>query len=175
VTGGVGNDALIGDGVANNLIGGPGNDLLTGGLGSDTLNGGADADTLAETRDADFTLTDTALTIGLEGTDSLVGIEQVIITGGASRNTIDASEFSGLLTFAGGEEDDTFIIGLGTNNFAGGPGDDTLTGGDWANLWEITGQDAGRLNGDVFTEVEYLLGGAVVDTFIILLLLWLAS
>ncbi|MHC4632412.1 MAG: LEPR-XLL domain-containing protein [Planctomycetota bacterium] len=168
VTGGAGNDSLIGDEVANSLIGGPGDDVLTGGQGGDTLDGGDGADTVTETRDADFILTDAALTIGMEDPDTLWGIEQAIITGGASQNTADASEFSGLLTFAGGEDDDTLIVGLGRNSFDGGPGDDTLTGGDWANLWEITGQDTGRLNGDVFTGVETLLGGAVADTFVIL-------
>ncbi|MHC4543130.1 MAG: LEPR-XLL domain-containing protein, partial [Planctomycetota bacterium] len=168
VTGGAGNDSLIGDEAANSLIGGPGNDVLTGGQGGDTLDGGDGADTVTETRDADFTLTDAALTVGIEDQDALWGIEKAIITGGTSRNTTDASAFSGLLTFAGGEDDDTLIAGIGRNNFDGGPGDDTLTAGDWANLWEITGQDAGMLNGDVFTGVEILLGGALADTFVIL-------
>ena len=39
------NDRLIGDGQANNLMGGAGNDTLMGGAGSDTLNGGAGIDT----------------------------------------------------------------------------------------------------------------------------------
>ncbi len=168
VTGGAGNDSLIGDEAANSLIGGPGDDVLTGGQGGDTLDGGEGVDTVAETRDADFTLTDAALTIGMEDPDALWGVEQAIITGGASQNTADASEFSGLLTFTGGEDNDTLIVGLGRNSFDGGPGNDTLTAGDRANLWEITGQDAGRLNGDVFTGVETLLGGAVADTFVIL-------
>jgi hypothetical protein len=168
VTGGAGNDSLIGDEAANSLIGGPGDDVLTGGQGGDTLDGGDGVDTVTETRDADFTLTDAALTVGIEDPDALWGIEQAIIAGGASRNTTDASEFSGLLTFTGGDNNDTLIAGLGRNNFDGGPGDDTLTASDWANLWEITGQDAGMLNGDVFTGVEILLGGALVDTFVIL-------
>ncbi|MHC4499393.1 MAG: LEPR-XLL domain-containing protein, partial [Planctomycetota bacterium] len=168
VTGGSGNDSLIGDGAANSFVGGPGDDILTGGLGNDTLDGGEGADTLAEARDASFILTDAALTAELEGTDVLLGIEQAVITGGAGPNTVDASGFSGLLSFAGGEGDDTLMVGLGSNSFAGGPGNDTLTANDRANLWEITGQDTGRLNGDVFTGVESLLGGAVADTFVML-------
>ncbi|MDH4156934.1 MAG: hypothetical protein OEW00_06620, partial [candidate division Zixibacteria bacterium] len=168
VTGGAGNDSLIGDEAANSLIGGPGDDMLTGGQGGDTLDGGDGSDTVTEARDADFILTDAALTIGMEDADALWGIEEAIITGGAGQNTADASEFSGFLTFMGGEDDDTLIVGLGRSNFDGGPGNDTLTAGDFANLWEITGQDTGMLNGDVFTGVESLLGGAVVDTFVIL-------
>ena len=58
VTGGAGNDTIIGDGNANVLNGGAGNDNLSGGAGNDTFNytigdgvdtidGGADSDTLA--------------------------------------------------------------------------------------------------------------------------------
>jgi hypothetical protein len=168
VIGGAGNDALVGDGAANSLIGGPGNDTLTGGLGSDTLDGGDGADTLAETRNANIILTDSALSIGAEGTDALFGVEEAILTGGASGNTLDASGFRGSLIFAGGEDDDTLIAGQGTNSFDGGPGNDTLSAADKVNLWEIAGQDSGKLNGEVFTATETLLGGAVADTFVVL-------
>ena len=58
VTGGAGNDTIIGDGNDNVLTGGGGNDNLSGGTGNDTFNytigdgvdtidGGADSDTLA--------------------------------------------------------------------------------------------------------------------------------
>src|SRR5262245_54662984 len=38
LTGGRGNDILVGDALDNVLIGGPGRNILIGGLGSDTLN-----------------------------------------------------------------------------------------------------------------------------------------
>ncbi|MFZ4524039.1 MAG: FG-GAP-like repeat-containing protein, partial [Chlorobium sp.] len=44
--GGSGNDAFIGDAMANNLSGGDGDDTLQGGAGNDTLNGGFDDDTV---------------------------------------------------------------------------------------------------------------------------------
>jgi serralysin len=44
VTGGLGADLLSGDGLANRLDGGDGNDTLVGGPGQDTLTGGAGAD-----------------------------------------------------------------------------------------------------------------------------------
>src|SRR5215217_381032 len=46
VTGGSGNDTIVGSGVANDLNGGPGNDSLRGGLGADTYAGGAGTDTV---------------------------------------------------------------------------------------------------------------------------------
>lgn len=44
VTGGSGNDLLVGNGLANSLQGGPGNDTLWGGDGNDTLGGGQNDD-----------------------------------------------------------------------------------------------------------------------------------
>ncbi len=44
-TGGSGNDAIIGNAIANLLNGGGGNDTITGGGGNDTINGGAGTDT----------------------------------------------------------------------------------------------------------------------------------
>ena len=46
VTGGQGNNVLVGDANPNVLIGGPGRDLIIGGGGADTLNGGAGEDIL---------------------------------------------------------------------------------------------------------------------------------
>src|SRR5262249_24456244 len=47
VTGGGGNDVLVGDAANNVLLGNAGRDILIGGLGADTLNGGAGDDMLA--------------------------------------------------------------------------------------------------------------------------------
>ena len=44
VTGGSGNDALVGDGLANSLSGGSGNDWITGSGGNDALTGGSGND-----------------------------------------------------------------------------------------------------------------------------------
>jgi len=57
VTGGSGNDILIGTAAANTLVGGNGNNILLGGGGNDTLTGGTGADIL----------------IGGSGADSLSG------------------------------------------------------------------------------------------------------
>ncbi|MCX7368181.1 MAG: calcium-binding protein [Alphaproteobacteria bacterium] len=67
--GGNGDDSILGDGLANVLDGGAGNDTLDGGLGNDTLIGGAGNDILdpgtAASGGAD-------LVLGGDGTDTLV-------------------------------------------------------------------------------------------------------
>src|SRR5262249_6542981 len=53
VTGGSGDDVLVGDASNNVLMGGAGNDVLLGGAGSDTLRGGDGRDLLVGGTDAD--------------------------------------------------------------------------------------------------------------------------
>ena len=167
VTGGAGSDSLTGDGESNVLAGGAGNDILTGGLSADILDGGEGTDTVTESRDADFSLTVTNLTVGLEGTDSLSGIEQANLTGGASANIFNASAFTGLATLIGEEGDDTFYAGLVNATFQGGGGSDTLVGDDKSNDWDITGVDNGLLNESIFEGIENLIGGVVSDSFVL--------
>jgi len=167
VTGGAGGDTLTGDGESNVLAGGAGDDILTGGLGADIIDGGEGTDTVTESRDADFTLTDTALTVGSEGTDDLFGIEQANFTGGASANIFNASAFTGLATLIGEEGDDTFYAGLVNATFQGGGGSDTLIGDDKSNDWDIIGVDSGLLNGSIFEGIENLIGGAMADSFVL--------
>jgi Ca2+-binding RTX toxin-like protein len=96
---------IKGDGAANEASGGDGNDLiegeggndqLTGGGGNDTLKGGADADTANysgarsgynvttstnQNGERVITVTDTDLSNGNEGTDTLTGIETLSFAG----------------------------------------------------------------------------------------------
>nr|NIS81190.1 hypothetical protein [Anaerolineales bacterium] len=69
----------------------------------------------------------------------------------------------------GGADADTFIFALGGSIgglIDGGASGDTLVGTDTANTWEINGSDAGALNGQVFTGIENLTGGAEADAFV---------
>src|SRR5207244_4773539 len=112
------------------LLGTDGDDTLTGGGGADVLTGGGGVDKVVETRDADFTLTDSTLTIGSDGADTLSGIEQAVLTGGDSANVIDASAFTlGSVTLIGGAGNDTLIGGAGDDFLTGGTGVDVLSGG----------------------------------------------
>jgi hypothetical protein len=88
--GGSGNDIIVGNEVANSISGGSGNDILRGGRGNDRLDGGAGRDTAAydgaragytvSKLDAGMTVTDKA---GLEGSDTLAGIERLLFSDGA--------------------------------------------------------------------------------------------
>nr|ADO19311.1 hypothetical protein Nfla_9703 [Nostoc flagelliforme str. Sunitezuoqi] len=100
--GSVGNDILNGGAGNDTLLGGTRNDTLTGGAGNDILNGGAGSDRVEESGNVNFTLSNTAL-IG-NGTDSLVGIESVFLTGGVGNNSLNASAFTlGSVTLNGGD------------------------------------------------------------------------
>ncbi len=125
--GGAGNDNLYGEVGNDTLIGSAGNDNLYGGQGDDSIDGGDGIDTLRETADVDFKLTNNQLT-GL-GTDSLVNIERVALTGGESANKIDASAFTGLAYLYGKGGNDFLTGGSGNDNLYGEVGDDTLIGG----------------------------------------------
>lgn len=147
VIGGAGNDTLTGDSQDNVFTGGPGKDTITGGGGRDTI---------VETRDANFTLTNTSLIIGAEGTDTLSGIEAARLTGGPDNNTLDASSFTGSMVLDGAGGNDTLKGGPGDDVLIGGPGDDVLTGGRGNDVY--TGGPGKN------TIIEALLGG--VDTVI---------
>ncbi|MBL9139058.1 MAG: M10 family metallopeptidase C-terminal domain-containing protein [Verrucomicrobiales bacterium] len=104
-------EAVKGGSQADTLIGNSLDNEITGGPGADNLQGGTGTDTVVEQRDANFSLNDANLTIGAE-TDSLVGLEQARLTGGAGVNVLDASAFT-----------------LGSVILDGGLGNDTLRGG----------------------------------------------
>ena len=104
---------------------------LTGGLGNDTIVGGVMSDTLIETGDVNFRLTNSQLT-GL-GTDTLSGLDAAVLTGGVGANLIDASGFSKVVTINGLDGNDTLLGGLAADRIDGGNGNDRITGGAGAN------------------------------------------
>ena len=83
------------------LVGGDGDDTLVGGKLGDTLSGGDGYDTIRAVGDLDMTLTDTRLTsfdaaTSITTIDTISGFERAELTGGASANTLDATQFTGL-------------------------------------------------------------------------------
>ncbi|MBN3943305.1 DUF4347 domain-containing protein [Nostoc sp. NMS9] len=139
-----GNDYLYGQDGNDRLIAGAGNDYLYGGKGDDILDGGDGIDYVNESADVNFTLTNTQLS-GL-GSDSLINIERVTLTGGISKNTLDASSFT-----------------IGSVYLYGGNGNDSLLGG--SNNDYLYGQnDSDRLIGNAGN--DYLYGGAGDDILI---------
>lgn len=105
---------VIGSALADQITGNDLDNTFSGGLGNDTMKGGLGTDTVLAVRDANMTLSNTALKIGSE-TDTLSEIEQALLTGGASANTLDASAFTlGPVTFVGGGGNDVLRGGAST-------------------------------------------------------------
>jgi len=66
--------------------------------------------------------------IGL-GTLNMIGVESVVLNGGASDNVMDASAYSGAVVMNGGGGNDRLVGGSGNNTLISGPGNSTLIGG----------------------------------------------
>ncbi|MBM3616331.1 MAG: hypothetical protein FJX28_13155, partial [Alphaproteobacteria bacterium] len=160
------NDTQQGDGLANSLSGGSGDDLLIGGGGADTLVGGLGIDT------ADYSASgagvDVALTgaLGLGGDaagDSLSGIEN--LTGSSLNDTLTGDGAANILD--GGAGNDLLQSGLGADTLRGGIGNDTATyaaatAGVSVNL--ATGATGGFATGDTLDSIENLVGSGFDDT-----------
>ena len=184
LNGGGGDDLLIGGPQNDTLLGEDGNDTLRGNGGSDSLLGGLDSDVIIDSADQDFTLTPTLLTGN--GTDTIGGFEQAIITGGLSSNLINVSAFGGLVQLDGAGGDDTLVVGAGGGTLTGGLGSGdqvnvtadvnfvltnaTLTGNGSYGLSGIEaasltgGGSANNINASGFTGRTTLVGMAGADT-----------
>ncbi|WP_164913505.1 M10 family metallopeptidase C-terminal domain-containing protein [Sphingomonas sp. UV9] len=144
LTGGAGNDILIGDDNAN---------ALEGGLGDDVLDGGAGIDTLLFTGATGVTVNLTALTAQGLGNDTVINFENVRTGSGADSVTGDAGNN---ILFDGG----------GNDIYDGAAGADTVdysasTSSVTVNLNTTTAQTVGAFGGsDTITNVENVIGAA---------------
>ncbi|MBV5340433.1 MAG: filamentous hemagglutinin N-terminal domain-containing protein [Deltaproteobacteria bacterium] len=176
-----------------NLTGGTGGDTfrlaadvpvfsgsIAGGGGSDTLaatNGvnswqvtGANAGTL------NGSTLFTAITnlAGGTDTDTLTGLNSTNTTGwsvtGANAVTLNGMNATGMDALAGGTGKDIFTLATGVPTFngpiTGGGGTDTIAATSGINSWQVTGPNAGTLNGTtLFSGITNLNGGTGADTF----------
>lgn len=158
--GGIGNDMLTGNAVANELVGNDGNDTLDGRGGVDHILAGAGNDRVAY--DANDTNVD-----GGAGTDTLI-----VSTGGtfnlslaADQSVGDAAVVTGFDAIdASTSTADVSLTGNGGgNNLAGGSGNDTLYG--LAGNDKLTG-NAGNDYLDGGIGADKLYGGDGNDTFV---------
>lgn len=139
ITGGIGNDLLQGGDGGDTLIGGRGNDTLRGNLGADMLMGGAGDDSYVV--DAGDVVTEAAG----EGNDTVTAaidwtlsdnVETLILSGTAALNgagNAQANSITGTIAanrLDGGGGDDVLIGRQGDDMLIGGAGRDTLDGGD---------------------------------------------
>jgi RHS repeat-associated protein len=151
------------------LDGGSGNDTLLGGFGNDLLNGGVGTDRGVERGDVDFTIG--ASDVGGMGTDSLNGIEEIEVTGGASNNTFTVAGFAGMATLNGGDGFDLIAASDNANftltdaflarSFGG-----TFVLANFESGQLIGGSGANTLNASGFSGPVTLDGGTGNDSLI---------
>lgn len=172
ITGGSGNDIIIGAGGDNALNGGLGDDLLIGGSGAgdnDILDGGADLDTMVGLGGSDTYIVDDIGDVVVEaanaGTDEVqtdlaaFSLENVANVEDLTYTGVDADQFVGTgnalaNVISGGDLNDTLTGLAGTDTLVGGLGADTMVGGADSDVYFV--DDAG----DVVTEVA---GGGTAD------------
>jgi M6 family metalloprotease-like protein/uncharacterized repeat protein (TIGR01451 family) len=182
--GGLGNDLLGGDGAANRLEGGEGNDTLTGGAGPDELAGEGGADYLDDGPGDDAS-------DGGDGNDSLVsGGGADALAGGGDIDTADYGHRSADVVVSidavanDGEPGEGDDVATDVENVTGGGGNDELSGSGGANLLlgsagsdllsGLDGDDRLRGGGtddqelggdgnDVFVQDEYANGGDLLS------------
>jgi len=124
LSGGYGNDGVWGQTGNDQLLGGDGSDLLGGGVGNDSVNGNAGDDTAHFGRAASIVVDLTAGTSSGEGSDRVIGVENVTGSRGADRLT--GTDGVNRLGGAGGND---VIFGAGGNDqLTGAGGNDSLNG-----------------------------------------------
>jgi large repetitive protein len=137
--GGSGNDEIHGGAGSDRLTGNAGNDLLDGGVGNDILNGGSGDDTyvvdslsdeIIEGIDTGFDTVQSTLarlTLGANLENLVLMGNAIAGTGNDLSNDITGNAFNNALTGAGGDD---FMIGSGgRDTLMGDNGEDSLDGG----------------------------------------------
>jgi len=191
VTGGMGDDTLIGNAADNVINGGFGDDFLQGRRGDDELKGGEGSDTVSYTalqKAANEIDQDIGVTVNLGTQDTQVVYTVETPDPDDSEATIIAEESDTIKEVEhviGSNFDDVLIGSLEYNDIFGGEGDDTLDGragddlidggagsdtasytlegvGITANLATKSAQD-GSGNTDTFVSIENLAGSEFDD------------
>ncbi|MHB8121545.1 MAG: filamentous hemagglutinin N-terminal domain-containing protein [Desulfuromonadaceae bacterium] len=154
------------------------NGSITGGGGTDTLAGSNGANMWQSTGSNSGTLNTATIFSGItnltggSGADTLTGrnvINNWNITG-TKAVTVDSMNATGMDALAGGSAADTFRLATGVSTFngsvTGGGGSDILAAVNGTNAWQVTGANAGTLNGTTtFSGITSLSGGSGADTF----------
>ncbi|WP_439596284.1 right-handed parallel beta-helix repeat-containing protein [Falsiroseomonas sp.] len=169
VTGGSGNDTLLGDSFSNILDGGSGDDFISGRgnagdtmAGGDTLIGGEGNDTVSYEWDSTGVALylDTGEANYVGGTDSVIGFEHAV--GGSGMDLIQGN--AGANRLNGGSNDDTLNGNDGDDLLQGAGGDDLLQGGAGNDTLEGGSGSNRLLGGDGLDVVDY---SAAVDSRVV--------
>ena len=132
LTGGAGNDTLVGRDLVDTLIGGGGDDWLDSAADRATVNGGDGTDVWA----ANLTAFNVALAFKAKASQtdaqltkkgfSIEGIERVSVSLGAGNDSFSTAGFAGDDTMNGGAGNDVLTTGLGFDQVNGEAGNDML-------------------------------------------------
>ncbi len=129
IIGGHGDDTISSQGGNDTISGGDGNDLISGGTGNDSINSG-DGDDVVNGEDGDDVVTlgngqDTLN--GGNGNDScFAGNGQDLLNGDAGNDTLNGD--GGTDTVNGGDDNDSILGGEFADNLNGDAGNDTING-----------------------------------------------
>ena len=169
LTGGPGDDELIGDSGPNTLIGGDGDDTLTGAGGDDTLRGGDGTDALDGGSGDDLLVPGDGGGVndgGSGGETNGDTVSYADLSSGVTVN-LDTNNVTGAVTqtvpnvenATGGAGDDTLIGDNADNDLSGGAGDDLLRPqlGGGVN----DGGTGGETNGDTVSYEDLSAANAV--------------
>ncbi|TWC34957.1 Ca2+-binding RTX toxin-like protein [Pseudomonas sp. SJZ079] len=149
IRGGVGNDSLFGFAGNDVLIGGAGNDVLSGGAGNDTMAGGTGDDTYVVTEAGDGVIEQAGAGNDLVWTtlsSYTLGANVERLTYGGSGNFVGtgnglANEIRGGAgndSLFGSAGNDVLIGGAGNDLLSGGAGADTMVGGTGDDFYVVT-------------------------------------
>jgi Ca2+-binding RTX toxin-like protein len=181
--GGAGNDSLWGYGGGDIFSGGDGNDYMVGAAGADSFDGGTGIDTVS------YYFASSAVTVYLSGGgtqgeaagDTYLGVESVL--GSAYDDTLCGTSGTDVLSghrgndslwgyggsdvFYGGDGNDYMTGAAGADYFDGGIGVDTVSyyfASSAVTVYLAGGGIQGEADGDLYANVESVLGSAYDDT-----------
>lgn len=173
LSGGDGNDTLLGGSKADGVVGGEGNDVLSGGAGVDVIDGGNGTDFWMEKADVDFTVNGTTVTSSATGTETPTSIERIVLIGGIGANRLDASLATVSVVLIGGRGNDTLLGGSAADTLSGGNrNDSTVAGGDGADSLD-GGTGADTLENDPADAINLGAGDTTVADVFALLPSWI--
>ncbi|MDB5798726.1 MAG: heme peroxidase [Paucimonas sp.] len=161
IWGGEGNDLLDGGASGDRLVGNGGNDVLIGGTGADTMEGGAGDDHYAVDLAADVVTelagggTDT-VQVSLSSYTLGANVENLVFTG------------SGNFTGTGNGLANSIIGGGGADSINGGAGADTMTGGAGNDFYTVDniGDVVVELAGEGADQISTALSSWTLGSFI---------
>ncbi len=164
LNGDAGEDTISGSSGDDKITGGDGNDEITGdrdndevdgGLGNDTINGGLGNDSLNGSFDDDFILGD-------RGHDTINGgFGNDIVVGNAGHDVVDGNQ--GDDSVYGGAGDDSLDGGAGHDYMRGHSGNDVMKGGDGDDEMYGDNGDDTMSGGDGDDVIEGREGFSVID------------